>query len=286
MAYGALLARPYQYELGNGMTALLMGAGTHFVQTKVEGLFDMPPTNDVDQPLTARHGGVAGLTLTKKKIITLTIDLVVEDTLPYLSSVQPQTESDINLLRRWFQTTTSDLGFSFRRPGTVDQIVYCRPMRRSLPSDADLALGHGQAICELHANNPMVYSLLQYVQTATITNLSTQASTPVFKPAGEFPSELVTLTLTGPAAGPILITNSADSNRTIRLSNSLLAGDTMVIDVYNRNVLVNGVNQYGYIRSDNQWWRMMPQVNNTITVVRQTGAAPSTLTVAYQDAWQ
>lgn len=232
----------------------------------------------------ADHGMFPGVDLFTKRKIVMTIKLKASDGLSG-SAMQTDIENKLNLCRRWFQPSSTDLGLVYRRRGQPDKIIYVRPKRRVILSDSDVALGLANVLVELHAADPMHYSLAVPTSGGTIAASATTATVTV-TPTGEFPTNRVTLAIDGPGAGPYLIQNAADGGKTIRLNVNLISTDVLVIDIHNKQILLNGVNNYGVVRPDNQWWRLIQGTANAISFVRSSSPATAApVGISWQDAW-
>lgn len=94
---------------------------------------------------------------------------------------------------------------------------------------------------------------------------------------GNFPAS-PTLTVTGAAAGPIVIANTT-AGKTVTVTTSVPGGQTLVIDFKARTVLLNGVNRYDLVAATPQWFDIAPG-NNTITY--SGGGTPS---LSWNDSW-
>ncbi len=87
-----------------------------------------------------------------------------------------------------------------------------------------------------------------------------------------------TLTVTGAAAGPIVITNST-AGKSVSITTSVPGGQQLVVNFRARTVLLNGVNRYDLVASTPQWFDIAPG-NNTITY--SGGGTPS---LSWNDSW-
>ncbi len=99
----------------------------------------------------------------------------------------------------------------------------------------------------------------------TATNTGNFAASPV-------------LTVTGSAAGPIVIANTT-AGRTITVTTAIPAAQLLVIDFRARTILLNGVNRYDLVTGTPQWFDIAPG-NNTITY--SGGGTPS---LSWFDSW-
>lgn len=87
-----------------------------------------------------------------------------------------------------------------------------------------------------------------------------------------------TLTVTGSAAGPIVIANTT-AGKTVTITTSVPAAQQLVVNFRDRSVLLNGVNRYDLVASTPQWFDIAPG-NNTITY--SGGGTPS---LSWNDSW-
>lgn len=289
MVAGALLNAPYQYEIGDGgANALLLGAGTDFWMDTISGLFDLPDVEDRDVDNEFLPGAVAGLDVLKKRKITMQFLVrgLAGGAPASLTTVRQNVEGNLNLLMRWFQPSSSDLWLTFRRPllsgGTIDKVVFCRPKKRAADYNWDTTNGAAKAAVQIDCADPRIYSLSQTTLNLVIPNAGTTI-TGATTPAGEYPSTPV-ITINGPATNPRLA-NAQDSNRSIKIDVVIPTGQALVIDVLRRTVKLNGVDAYQYVRTDNQWWKLIQRIANNITYSRSDASASSTTTVVYRDAW-
>ena len=286
---GALLVAPYQYEIsdGNG-NSLLMGANTDFWMETISGLFSLPDISDRDVDRQLVPGAVAGIDVLKKRKITM--QMIVRGLAggqpSSVSTVQTNLENNLALLMRFFQPSTADLWFSFRRPapggGTIDKVVFVRPKKRDADYNWDTTRGAAKAAVQIDAANPRIYSLAQTALNLVIPNGGTTVSAAT-TPAGEYPS-LPVITINGPATNP-RIANAQDSNKSIKIDVTIPTGQALVIDLLTKTVKLNGADAYQYVRTDNQWWQLLQKIANNLTYSRSDTSASSTATVVYRDTW-
>lgn len=70
------------------------------------------------------------------------------------------------------------------------------------------------------------------------------------------------LTVTGAAAGPIVLTRTAPgATRTISVTTAVPGGQTLVIDSRARSVVLNGVNRYDLVTATPEWFDLEPGAN-------------------------
>jgi len=75
------------------------------------------------------------------------------------------------------------------------------------------------------------------------------------------------------------------SGKSVTCNITLTSLDTLVIDMLNRTITLNGTsNRRNTMTSDSQWWDLAPG-NNTIAYHANTVSVGSTMAIAFQSAW-
>lgn len=231
----------------------------------IEGL-DLPEMESHDQPRFDTHGLVPGRDLVQGRTITINLDTAA------------QTEAAMQSRLAALRTATSprkqpddELPLIFKLPGEVEMRSLCRPRRRSITINRDYTLLNPTAVIQFVASDPRLYA-----ETETTTSFAGLSGTP--NNAGDtrmYP----TVEIDGAATNPITIKNVTDANRTLTLALAVGAGQTLVVDMGKRTVLLAGVNRYDAVQSGSEWWELLPG-NNTIEI---TGGG--TKRVKFRSAW-
>lgn len=275
MADGSELTRAYAYGFKN----LVFGSGTDYVTTQVDGLLGMAPVRDTDTERQGDHGVFPGILTYGKRIMAFDLTIV--------GQAGTDIENKLAVARRVFQLPRKRLSrnlepFTFWRPGQPKKMCFVRCTNRDFSSDFQTARGMAKGSVELTAPSPLIYS--------------TQLFSNQIAPTGGSGSRTITmngdyadgawpeLRITGPVT-TALIQNVADGGRTIRLSLSLGASDVAIVNVEREIVWVNGVRRSTAIRSDNQWWSLLPG-SNQIFYTRQGGNDNTRLMITHRDVWQ
>jgi phage-related protein len=60
--------------------------------------------------------------------------------------------------------------------------------------------------------------------------------------------------------------------------------DLLVVDTKAKTVFINGTDRYDIVRSDNQWWALLPG-SNSLLYTRSSTSGNSTATVKFRDAY-
>lgn len=275
MAAGDKITLNYQYEFRD----LLFGSATDYVVEEVEGLLGLPGVVTNDQKRQDDHGDHRGLDLLEGRKLLFKINIKgVPGT-----DIESKIRAAVSAFQVSKRAGTQEFRMVTQRPGRGKLFIDCRARRMAFPSNYDTAKGIAKGAAELAASDPRFYSIVESSTVIQIADLASQAQANV-NMNGDFTdgSEPV-IEIVGPATNPRL-TNQSDGNRSIRIDVALTAADTMVVDVKNKTVLINGIDRYDTVRTDNQWWNLIPGVN-TILYSRATTAGISRATVRHNDAY-
>lgn len=88
-----------------------------------------------------------------------------------------------------------------------------------------------------------------------------------------------TLTITGSAAGPIVVAKTTGTTGSVSITTSVPAAQLLVVDFRARSVLLNGVNRYDLVTTTPTWFEIEPGAN-TITY-----SGGGTASLAWSDSW-
>ncbi len=276
MPAGDLVVSNYQYEYRN----LLMGAGTQYLVESIEGLYSTPDIKDFSMDRDDKDGSSIGRLLYGPRHITMQVQVLSAEGLSGLARQQDY-EAKMLALQAAFARVAGVQPFVFLRPGRVKTFVNARCTRREVPIDYHGAVGYQKAVLELTAPDPLLYSMNYATTPITIAGGASTNSGTVTN-AGNYPSRPV-LSIAGPTVNP-RIANAGDGNRSIKIDMTVNAGQTLVIDIAARTVLLDGVDNYDKVRSDNQWWQLAAGAQ-TISYSRTGTSGSSTLSVLAYDTW-
>lgn len=277
MAAGDLITRDGQYEF-NG---LLLNDSVADVDTLrvmgTTGLFDLPDMKVSDSELQDDHGGQAGRDL-------LTMRTIVMD-LRVIASTKANMYNKLEAIDSAFQPQSVLIPFVYQRAGIGKRFLNVRP-RRIGGFDTSAQMDHGLAegSVMLMAPDPRKLALPVRSQDIVIavsgtTNSGTLAMNGNFK-GGAKPI----ISIQGPITNPRIV-NAADGGRTIRIDQVITAGQTLIVNAIDRSVTLVGVDFSANVRTDNQWWNLMPG-NNLITVTRSNSpATAATVSISWWDSF-
>lgn len=271
MVAGDLVVLPYQYEF-NG---LLMGSGTPYTVTGLEGLWALPEIRTADIERNDGHGDVPGEDLMGPRIMEAEITVTAD--------TQTLMETHMLNIARAMRVRQDDIPLVWLRPGQAKKQVNCRPRRRSFPSKYEMARGIAEGMVQLYCPDPLIYANLEKTLQITLP-AATASGSAVWANNGDFET-WPKFTLQGAGSNP-RFANQQAANRQVRIDLVMASGDTLVVDTHplRRTVALNGVDRYDLVRIDNQWWELL-EGNNTITFSRTATTGSQTLTVAARDTW-
>lgn len=289
------LRSPMQYFF-NG---LLFGHGTEYVVESLDGLLGGAPTRDADADRTNDHGATPGLVLMSKRILGLELKSAAGRSVT--PGVGYDLETKLAMLQKTFQpprivSGLTTLPLYFWRPGQVRQFINVRCTKRDIQSNFQTARGLIAASVELQATDPMIYSAIPKTTNLTIpasgtsraSNLSPFADCPIEGDAVDGAHPVIEIF--GPATNPT-IGIFAPETKYMKFTINLAAGDSIRITAKTRKVEKNiagagYVEDYSIVKNDNVWWRLLPNVLNSLQFTRTNNPAVTALCiVTWNDVW-
>ena len=194
------------------------------------------------------------------------------------------------------QSGTTALSFQLAPTDSV-KTLNARVRSRRVLIDPDYTYGYIRTQVTMFAPNPKYYDLAS--TTATITpsvlsgrtynrvyNLlygggSNSASTTIVNNGSWTTYPLVTIT--GPITNPTL--TNITTNQSLSVTTTLLATDSLVLDLENRNVLLNGSSARNLLTGSSQWFGAAP--GSSVYTLSGTSFSPGVTlaTIVYQNAY-
>lgn len=276
MAAGDLVIKEFQIELWRSDTdRLLMGAATNYHFLTVTGM-DMMTLRNTDFERMANHGDVpSGRETMQARTIRMNMAVKGADKAATVllmdalgKAFRPAPDTLVTATIKWY--------------GRDLVLTTGRPRRMEWSYDGDWIQGGVlRPTAEFRAFDPIFYDYGLSTSIITIGAGST-SSTGGGQNDGNIPVQPL-LSIAGPTVNPRIL-NTTDAGKTIRIDVTLAGGDTLLVDVYNRKVLLNGVDRYDLVRSDNQWWSLLPG-SNSITYSRTGTSGSSAMTMTWRSGW-
>ncbi|MBZ3909427.1 phage distal tail protein [Streptomyces acidiscabies] len=279
-----------QQRLGNVQWGdLLIGPGTPYAVTAVEGLDDLPDIRAEDVERPGQHGDYTGPDYTGPRTIQLKL------------GIRGDSPDDLRALTLALRAATQPQA----QPATlqfIDQgtLVYGKVRRRNLPYDAEALWRIGDAAIEWYCADPYLYGLEERSESTTAYSPSAGRTYPMAYPrsygsagtsgrltavnGGASPAYPV-LRLDGPVSDPAVeqVTNGG----ILQLDADLQAGEYVLIDTRSRAVLYMGTApRRAWVRAGSVWPLLTPGPNELAYRGSSLPGSPgqeSLLTVTWRD---
>lgn len=287
----SILTQDYTFQLGD--TGVLLNADTvtlPFIDvTDIQGL-DSPTFRESSRD----HEGVDGDFLDAE--FETGRDIIVSG-MVYADS--NNMESYLDSLRYNYAPSKVLVPFYLKSPGTNERVLFVKPRGVRYNWDSLRRTGSSAIQCMMHAEDPRIYtSTLRSVTMApgsTITvgraynkSYNYGYGTIILVPdsntitnAGnrEAPA---TITIAGPVTTPQIVNDTV--GKTLQFNITLGVADTLVIDLLNHTVVLNGsTNRRGTLLAPN-WFLLQPGDN--IMRYRTAIGTSSSATVTWRDTWR
>jgi len=278
----------YTFQLNSGVVLNDDSVGIPFVDVdRVVGL-DSAPYRETIRDHEGTDGGFIDAEFETGR------DLSIEGT-AYASVTTSETYFDS--LKGNYAPVTSPIPLVLKAPGVAERVIFVKPRGVKYDWDTARRIGASPVQFLMYAEDPRIYDnllnniVIPFGGSATTGyafsygfNLSFGATVP---PNGQFiinsgnrPTPAL-LTITGPVVDP-RITNDTDG-KVLPFSITLLGGDTLVIDLAARTVVLNGTTNRRSSMLSSDWFLFRAGS----TFIRFGGASGSgTLTVSYRNAWR
>ena len=252
---------------------LTFGGDTAYGVTEVLGLTEPPNLREDLSDRVAEHGGFSYIDLYEMRRISISGDIV--------GTSMSDFETKVQTLKEKFYPQSSPQPLVFKRPGLVQQRVYCKPSRFSLPMAVQYQLGYGDWSVQLLAEDPRIYA-----DTLSTLTQSGASASGVVNNAGDFPIYFEKVRLSGPYTN-ITFRNSADTSQKIQIAATIASGTGNYIDVdFKRRTLTkhDGTNMYGSLTSDSKWFAIQPG-NTTVQLVTTGGSGTTQFIAEWRSGW-
>lgn len=292
------------------MNGIVVGHGTDFIVSKVEGLFGKSDTKTTDYDRMDAWGEFPGRNMYKGRTITFTIDILGQ---PDPAGLNPVQEDYDNLMAALAMPDVpgqaNPFELVFWRPWTVPgkRFVYAYPQKVGVVSDSDWVMGHISVVAQIKTNDPRMYALTEVTDTLNMPATSTTISENCQNNGDTAGTPIINLTINGLTSGQfstlananttyLSFSNTNDSNKSVSIPWSAIVGGydlyrtnlvnyTFQIDFRQRTMTSNGTDISGYMNPSSMFWKLQPGPN-LITV--NTGLAlpvPATVQILHRDTW-
>jgi hypothetical protein len=259
---GELITQDGQVE----WRGLLLGAGTSYRYTNLEGWMDLPEVRDGDIDFDNVHGSQPGQLLVGRRTVTLSFTMSLST-------------ADFAVAQRALRAATSPADNPAEEPlvvqwAGVKAMAHARVIRRNIPSPRDNGMGYSQGAIQWRATNPRLLHLPQQLEGPVsppsaggggllwpltyplVWGSALAGGEMLLTNDGDAPAQPV-FRITGPCTGPV-ITN-ADTGQQLAFNPTyvLPAGDQLLLTYENRSVLLDdGVSRSNQL--DTRGWFTLP----------------------------
>jgi hypothetical protein len=277
----------YSFQFGSFVFG---GAGSPYQILDVEGL-GLPELRVQDDNRGYNDGMFSGRDFLSGRTLTFTINIFADATRNAQQNLALFNQAMIPQ-----QSGTTALYFQLA-PTDTTKVLYARVRSRRVLVDPEYTYGYIRTQVTMFAPNPKYYD--QTSVTGSISpvtpngrtynrtyNLSygggTNASALTIVNSGTW-TTYPTITITGPITNPIL-TNQT-TNQSLAVTVTLLATDSLVLDLENRNVLLNGSPVRNLLTGSSQWFGASP--GSTVFALTGTAftAGVTSASVVYASAY-
>jgi hypothetical protein len=291
VATGDTIVSPLQFEL----MGLLLGDTSPYGVNGVTGL-DLPSMRTADVGRSADHGVWRGADLSDGR--TITLDLTV------YGATSAALEAALAALAAIMVPRPAEVPFAFMLPGEGKRFCSVRPRRKAMPLTTDLQFGAPDVALELYASDPRLYDITRQAASVQPTlaaggfvTVWTSPLTPVggsnpgmvqVLNAGTFGSRPV-ITFAGPASGTLTVPSVVNVTQGLTLSFptlSLNPGDSLVVDLDTRSVVLNGIaSRRGSVGPGSTWFELPPNISQSLQFIGTDPSGTATMTVTWRNAW-
>jgi hypothetical protein len=207
-------------------------------------------------------------------------------------------ETYMDSIKQNFAPVTSPIPFYYKAPGVNERVIFVKPRGVTYDWDQMRRLGMSRIQFKMYAEDPRIYNnnlisvVIPFGGSATTGisfnlgfNLNFGTAIPPFGTfivnGGNRPTPAI-MTIVGPAVNPRIINDTA--SKSLNFTITLGGADSLVIDLANRTVILNGSTNMRNALTTSDWFMFTP--GSTFIRYGGTSGSGSTLTIAYRYAWR
>lgn len=269
----------YQFNPANSDHEILFNGRQHplIKMLKLDGLFGMPEQRVQNVDRQARDGAIPGTPFYGMRVLSAEVAVLANSNWDTHQMLMDVTEA--------LQLDNEDGVLIFRKPRVGTRLIYCRPTRVAMPSVSDVASGLTRGVIEWEAYDPRIYSIYLHTTTITVGPGETSAAETVHMGGNWRRGSPCIVEITGPGSD-IIVANSHDNNRQIRLNAPVASNETLLLDTGRLTVtdVGTGESRRSKLARDNQWWELQ-RGNNTISAQRSTSSGTMVVKIYHRNAF-
>ena len=286
MAAGDLISNNYEIEF-NGVVS----GDTNQIELVECSLFSAPDVRlkSLDRPLD--HGAFSTSAFYSGR--TIEVDLEV------WGATEGELQTNLVKALQMTELTDTDIPWVMQLPGFGKVRLEAKCIRRNVGAiNQDYNVGYKTTVtADYWAPNPRILSNSQGSQALGVAvqsgGLTYDISYDIVYGASGTSGNIVTnsgsfetrpsITITGPISNPNL--ENVTTGKVLSFAGfSLASGETLVVDFYNRQVLLNGTSsRYFWVNDVTKWWTLIPGDNEIRLGGTSSGSASATVT--WRNAW-
>lgn len=271
-----LTLSPYQLWY-NGLT---MGAGTPFTIQSIDGLKDLPPVRSQDSDRGYLDGSFSGQDFLSGRSIT--VNMII------LAGNGNSAQTNADLLKQALMFSRSGVKPLQFQLSQFASLQFCNARARigTISINENYSYGYIVAQFKFFCPDPLIFDNTQQTATLlaqnpngrtfnTVYPLSygggVNAGTGLVANNGNTDAYPV-ITITGPCVNPVI--GNATTGLSMYFNVTLNTGDTLVIDLRNRTILLNGNPARNYLSGLSKWFSA--PVGNSTFFFTASGASGTT----------
>lgn len=277
----------YQFQFGS----FVFGAGTPFVIKEVTGLEDLPVIRNQDDNKGYNDGMFTGRDFFSGRTLTFMFNV--------LAGNGNTAQTNFNLFQAALnpqQTGTTTLQFLLS-PSDSLRTTQARVRSRAVPVNPEWTYGKITAQVTLFCPDPRLYS-----SPATVASMSPQpplgrsynrtynllygggslsTSTSIVNNGNATTGPVITIT--GPAVNPTI--GNITTNQYMTVNVSLANTDTLVIDLDNKLITLNGSPARNLVAGNSVWFSAPPGTSSFYFTAQSYTVGTTSASVTYSSAW-
>jgi hypothetical protein len=278
----------YQFQFGSFQFG---GAGSPFQILDVDGLESLPDISTQDDNRGYNDGMFSGRDFLRGRNLSMNMLIVAGGGLSAMQNFD-LLQAALNVQ----QTGTTAMNFQLSVTDT-EKVINVRVRGRRSTIDPDFTFGFIRAQITFFAPDPRYYSAT--VTTGTMSPQQAPGRTynrtyNLIYGGGSIGGSLAvvnagwattypTITITGPVINPQV--GNITTGQYLVVNTSLTNTDSLVIDLYDKLVTLNGNSARNLVAGNSQWFGAPPGTTNFYFTGQNTLAGTTTATVVYQSAF-
>ena len=263
---------PYQFAF-NGF---IMGAGTKYAVTNVDGLTSLPPLRVQDDNRGYNDGAYSGRDFYDGRVVTLDITIVGDST---YSAQYYYNQLQQNLYPQQYGTPSALGAFQFELSTSIGlKVMYGRVRNIVTALDPEFTYGYIQTAVEFYFPDPRYYDYPSTTSTGTTVSVSNNG----------WATSCPVITIASPTS-QFWIANGTASGSAYMQFNPISTSYPIIIDLLQKTVVQNNAPVRGIFTGGN--WLSIPPITSSYTFYSLgyapggSGSAGPSMSIVYSDSY-